>query len=174
MLGNPGTFKASKTTAGGETREIKSVTGTSFNESGGLRIEITDSPGVGDPELPILQIINSIHSNIGHDKTFDAILMVIKESDYRASLQEIMSCKAITKFFTDFDPSRVFLIITHCDKSMPNEDFIMGKLKSLEKWGDLTIPRENVILYKNSKESAQYLIERVRGGSNMRFTSEIE
>jgi hypothetical protein len=85
-----------------------------------------------------------------------------------------MSCKAITKFFTDFDASRVFLIITHCDKSMPNDAFIMGKLKSFEKWGDLLIPRDNVILYNNTIASAQPLIDKLREGSAMRFASNIE
>jgi hypothetical protein len=52
----------------------------------------------------------------------------MKAMDYRASLKEVIAGKAIKKFFTNIDESRVFLVLTHCDFEMPNQYLIGRKL----------------------------------------------
>lgn len=95
--------------------------------------------GVGDLELPMMQIIQNIRQTIGHQIPFAAILLVIKATDYRASTQEVIAAKAISKFFSNLDHSRVFAVFTHCDLLRPDEEFMMKKLQSIQSYSGLTI-----------------------------------
>ena len=45
------------------------------------------------------------------------------------------------------------MIITHCDKEMPNDEFINGKISAFKKYGQVDVDRDNVILFDNTKES---------------------
>jgi hypothetical protein len=42
---------------------------------------------------------------------------------------------------------------------MPDEEFIEGKLSCYVEYGQIEIPRENVILFNNTKESLASLVE---------------
>jgi hypothetical protein len=57
---------------------------------------VADLPGLCDIELPLANIIDQIKIKIGK-LSFDAVLIVIKQSDYRASIQEVMAVKIIKK-----------------------------------------------------------------------------
>jgi ethanolamine utilization protein EutA (predicted chaperonin) len=65
----------------------------------------------------------------------DASLIVIKAQDYRTGLDQLISVKAISKFFKNFDARHVFLIITHADVEKPSDDFIAGKLAAYKQYG---------------------------------------
>jgi len=49
-------------------------------------VRLYDAPGVADLELPLAEIINDIKENIGHTQNFDAAMIVLKMTDYRASI----------------------------------------------------------------------------------------
>ena len=48
-----GKFKASKTTDGGETKEVSSFKGNALGKKNGPKVLIFDTPGLADPEMPI-------------------------------------------------------------------------------------------------------------------------
>jgi hypothetical protein len=60
------------------------------------------------------------------------------------------------------------LIITHADVEKPSDDFIEGKLAAYKKYGQVEIPRENVIVYSNNPEQLKELIPKISHG-NMQF-----
>ena len=61
-----------------------------------------------------------------------------------------------------------FVVITHCDKEKPSEQFISGKLNSFAKYGSLVIPPNNVIKFNNTTESLREFISKLKT-SNMHF-----
>lgn len=104
-------------------------------------------------ELPMLQIVADIKVSIGSKQPIDAALIVLKLTDYRATPQEIISIKSASKFFANFEPKKIFLIITHCDLMKIEEEQVLGKLESFKKWAKVDIPRQNAILFDNTPES---------------------
>ncbi len=151
ICGIRGRFKSSKTTEGGETKRISFLDCQTFGRQSPL-LRIFDFAGFGDPDLSVLEIIADIKITI-KTQSFDTVLLVIKSSDYRASAQEIIAAKAIVKFLENNTPENIFLVFTHCDQSMPDEDLIQGKINSFKKWGNINITREHVILSDNTPES---------------------
>lgn len=85
----------------------------------------------------------------------------------------MMAIKAISKLFANYKPKNVFLVVTHCDLKVPEEELIQGKLASFKNNGNVTIPRDNVILFNNTQESLIPLLEKVKP-SNMHFHKNIE
>ena len=107
---------------------------------------------------------------IGSDQAIDAALIVLTASDYRMTIQQTVAIKIIAKFFKDFEPRKVFMVITHVDQNPPDEDFIQGKIASFIKYGNIEISRDHVILFDNTKESLAPLVEKInRGTKKMRF-----
>ena len=94
--------------------------------------------------------------------------------DYRASIQEVISGKAIKKFLANVDESRLFLVLTHCDIEMPTQDFIGRKLDSIKEYSGLGILKSNVILFSNTKESLEPLIAKLAPGSDMHYVEDLE
>lgn len=167
-------FKASRTAASGETKEISCHTGPALGKPGNKMLQVFDAPGVGDLELSLLQIVADIKNKIVQkQETFDAALMVIKLFDYRASVQEVIALKAIKNFFDNFQPSQVFCVITHCDKERPDDKQVAMKLESMKKWGGFEIPLENVIYYNNTPESLQPFVDKLKPG-NMQFAQDLD
>jgi hypothetical protein len=78
---------------------------------------------------------------------------VIRITDYRASVNEIIACRAMKEFLENLTPEHIFCCITHCDYNIPAPDVIDNKIKSFKKWADIEIKNENVILFNNTKES---------------------
>ena len=167
LAGIPGYFKNIQTTASGQTQEIKSFEGPAFGLSSNPVIKMYDTPGVGDINLPISTIVADIKVSIGSNK-IDASLFVIKALDYRMDIQQTIAIKVISKFFKNFNSRHVFLIITHADVDTPSEEFIAGKLEAFKKYGQVEIPRENVIVYGNNPEQLKELIPKISHG-NMQF-----
>ena len=65
----------------------------------------------------------------------DAVLIVFKMTDYRASIQEIMAIQLIQEFLENFQAKRLFLVITHCDLMEITEEHISGKINSFQNYG---------------------------------------
>ena len=110
---------------------------------------------------------------IGHEQTIDAILLVIKSTDYRISVQETIAIKACVKFFTNFSPKHVFLVITHCDQQMPTDEFIEEKLEMFKQYGPLDIPRENVVKFNYTAESLAPMLE-IMENSSMKVVPDVD
>ena len=91
--------------------------------------------------------------------TFDLVLIVLKTTDYRESIQEVTLMKTMNKFIDNIEPSRVFLVFTHCDRDKPVRDVIKGKLAMFQKYCGLKIPEANRILFGNKKENLLPLFE---------------
>jgi hypothetical protein len=72
-------------------------------------------------------------------------LMVIKSTDYRMTIEQILVAKAMKKFLENLKPICTFLIITHCDEKQPDAVFIKNKLDSIKKYCGLEIPATNVV-----------------------------
>ena len=113
-------------------------------------LRVYDAPGVGDFNIPMGDIIQNIMQTVGSKQCFDAALIVVRSTDYRLSVQEMIAIKAIAKLLIDHKPQNIFLIITHCDKQYPSDDLVMGKVASFKKYGDLDIPIDNVIKFDNT------------------------
>jgi hypothetical protein len=80
-----------------------------------------------------------------------------------------MAMRAIKEFFDNFSPQHIFLVITHADLSVPDDKTLNDKIASISKWGGFEIKRENVILFNNTSESLQPLLDKITRG-NMTFT----
>jgi predicted GTPase len=134
LAGTPQYFKSSKTSASGCTQEIKRFDGPAFGLSSNPLLRIYDAPGVGDPMIPLANIVADIKVSIG-ENNIDASLIVIKAQDYRTGIEQMIAVKVISKFFKNFDSRHVFLIITHADVEKPSDDFIADKLASFKTIG---------------------------------------
>jgi hypothetical protein len=66
-------------------------------------------------ELSLKAIVDDIKSNIGHQEKFDAAIIIIRITDYRASINEVIACRAIKEFLENLTPQHIFCLITHCD-----------------------------------------------------------
>ena len=117
--------------------------------------------------LPIAQIVADIKVSI-NNQPIDAALIVLKATDYRTDIQQVISVKIISKFFKNFEHKKVYMVITHCDVEKPTDEFITDKLAAFNNYGGVDIPAENVILFNNTPESLNLLVEKVENG-NMQF-----
>ena len=62
------TFKASESTAGGETKVVSSKKNWALGDSNtGKRVHVFDIPGLADPELPIEKWVEEIRESISSD-----------------------------------------------------------------------------------------------------------
>jgi GTP-binding protein EngB required for normal cell division len=173
LCGMPGHFKSSSSAATGVTKKIGCVECMALGNHPSIRLKLFDAPGVGDFELTLDQIILDIKLSIGHDQGIDCALVVIQSTDYRITVQETIAIKAITKFFSNFSPKNVFLVITHCDQLNPSDSFIADKLAAFKKYGPLDIPAENVVLFDKTPQSLLPFLERLPKG-NMKFVQDID
>jgi len=65
------------------------------------------------------------------------------------------------------------MVLTHCDLEMPEEESILGKINSFKKYGQIDIPLENVIKFKNTKESLIPFIRKIKP-AQMHFCENLE
>ncbi|CDW72080.1 UNKNOWN [Stylonychia lemnae] len=173
LCGIQGKFLSSKTARSGCTQNIDFIECQAFGSHPSINLKLYDGPGVGDFKICLDQIVLDIKLKIGHSQTFDGALIVIKSTDYRISVQETMAIKATVKFFSNFSPKHVFLIITHCDIESPTDDFIQEKLEMFKQYGPLEIPLENVVKFNNTAESLLPMLEKMENG-NMQFVPDLE
>ena len=121
----------------------------------------------------MINIIEDIKKNITSKQKIDAALIVIKKYDYRDSVQELYAIKTITTMIANSKPEDTFIVVTHCDKEKPSEQFITGKLDSFKEFGALAIPPENVIKFDNTTESLSEFVSKLKP-SNMHFHENLE
>ena len=173
LCGIEGKFLSSNSASSGVTQDFQKLECKAFGNSENVRLKLIDSPGVGDFNICLDEIVLKIKLKIGHNEVIDGALIVIKSTDYRITAQETIAIKAVLKFFSNFSSRHVFLVITHCDKFDPTDDFIAEKLEMFKRWGPLDIPPENVIKFNRTAESLVPLIERLEK-SNMKFVEDLD
>ena len=86
VIGKEGRFISSMTTNSGLTKNISFEEGQAFGKQGNPLLRVYDTPGVGDLEIPLAKIVADIQINIGTQQCIDIALLVLKMTDYRASL----------------------------------------------------------------------------------------
>ena len=92
---NSGKFKASNSTEGGETRVVTSCIGKALGyETSTKELKVFDVPGIADPTIPIEAWIQAIKDGIRTDEKIDAVLIVIKSTDYRTAMEQIAAIRA--------------------------------------------------------------------------------
>ena len=173
LIGKEGRFESSRATNSGLTKNISYEQGPAFGKPGNPLLRVYDAPGVGDFNIPLPQIVADIKVSIGSKQHFDAALVVVKMTDYRATIQEVFAIKAISKLLVDYKPENIFMVVTHCDLEDPPEELIKGKLQSFKETGGIEIPLENVVKFNNTEESLLPMLERIRP-ANMHFHEKIE
>jgi hypothetical protein len=65
------------------------------------------------------------------------------------SVAEIMAARTVQALFKGIEPSKLFVIITHCDKEKPDEKDIAAKNANFE----LGLLRENTFLFNKTSQS---------------------
>ena len=80
-------------------------------------------------------------------------LMVIKATDFRMGIEQIVVAKAMKKFLENLAPKSTFLCLTHCDESPPKPKFIKEKLEAIKKYCGLEILPENVVQFQKTADS---------------------
>ena len=173
LIGKEGRFISSSAVTSGVTKNISYEQGPAFGIEGNPLLRVYDVPGVGDYDLPMIDIIDDIKKNIGSKQNIDAALVVLKITDYRMSIQEMYAIKTITRMIDNSNSGDTFMILTHCDKLQPSDELISGKLASFKKSGPLDIPREKVINFDNTTESLRQFISKLKK-SDMHFHENLE
>ena len=153
LIGKEGRFVSSSEVTSGVTKNISFEQGPAFGIEGNPLLRVYDVPGVGDMDLPVIDIVDDIKANFRSKQNIDAALVVLKITDYRTSIQEMYAIKTIARMIDKSDSGDTFMILTHCDKLPPSDELISGKLASFKKYGPLDIPREKVINFDNTPES---------------------
>jgi hypothetical protein len=69
-------------------------------------------------------IADDIKENIGYQGKFDAAIIVIKITDFRASIYDVIAWKAIKEFFYHLTPEHIFCCFTYCDVNIPSPNVI--------------------------------------------------
>lgn len=116
-----------------------------------------------------------IKDKIGSKQNIDAVLLVLKRTDYRKTFQEQFAIKTVQRWLANSKSDNIFMILTHCDKEKSSEEFILRKLDSLnsimKNEADpikREIKRENVINFDNSIASLRPMISKLQN-SDMHF-----
>jgi GTP-binding protein EngB required for normal cell division len=145
---NSGLFKSSDTTEGGETKHVTHQEGHALGDSSlKKRVKVFDVPGLGDPDLPIDMWVDEIKEGFEPEQMIDMAIMVMKATDMRMSVEQIIVAKAMQKFLDNLKPKATFLCFSFCDKQMPDEKFTKSKIASIKKYCGLEIPYENVVYF---------------------------
>ncbi len=76
----------------------------------------------------------------------DAGIIILKATDNRFLLEEMLAIKVITNFFKKVNPICCWLCITHCDLINPDDNFIKSKIGNIEKYG-LKLDSNHVIKF---------------------------
>jgi predicted GTPase len=119
-----GRFKGSDTTEGGETKHVTHQSGRALGDAQSTKlVQVFDVPGLGDPDLPIDMWVDEIRESFDEDQVIDMAIMVLKATDMRMSIEQIMVAKAMQKFLDNLKPRATFLCFTFCDKQKPDEQF---------------------------------------------------
>ena len=121
-------FKASMTTDGGETKEIAMYEGKWLGQ-GSPNIKIIDTPGMGDPDLPLDELCKDIDIKCQGQK-IDIVMICVKANDYRKDLKQIMAIEFITEFVQMLKRENIVMVMTHCDQAKPDDKYLREKVQS--------------------------------------------
>lgn len=133
-------------------------------------IKMFDTPGVADPTYPFQDYIDQINENVSSQK-IDVILIVLDGANMRQCDGEIYALTMVKSFIEGLKPENIFVVITKCNLKRPSAKLIEEKLESLLENG-VEVPRENVILFDDKKESLEeFVAKMVRG--DITFKEEI-
>ncbi len=64
-----------------------------------------------------------------------------------------MALKIMKEFLDGFTPDHVYCVITHCDLYEPDQEQMMAKLESFEKYGGVKCHPHNVFTFNQTVES---------------------
>ena len=168
-----GRFKSSESTQGGETKKVSSFKGNALADQKNAKVKVFDVPGLTDPDLPIDLWVEEIRNGVEASQQIDMAIMILKATDYRMTMEQIISAKAMCKFLENLKPKSTFLCFTFCDKEMPKEKFVKEKLATIKKYCDLEVPAENVIFFKNTKQSLEDFITNFVKSPNTKFCEDL-
>ena len=82
----------------------------------------------------------------------DVTMLVLKSTDYRNSIELLLTLSFIHEFLVGLDVGTTVLVLTHCDQHMPDPEFVNAKLAWIEQSG-VHIEREHVYFYEGSQSS---------------------
>ena len=85
---------------------------------GDLEIKLIDTPGLGDPELPMDELCENIDNELD-GQNIDIVLCVIKSDEYRFDIKQMMTIEFIGEFVNDLKKENIILVLTHCDQAVP-------------------------------------------------------
>ena len=166
-----GPFPSGQSTQSGLTRTITSAEGHAFNNASYRKVKVFDIPGIGDHNMELTKVTDEIRAKCGTQK-FDACIIVVKATDYRVTIQEVLALKCMREFLTGFSAQRVFCVITHCDKHKPDEEQMKSKIEFFKKYGGVDCPMDHIIQFNGTWESLVPLITKIQG-AQMTFASDI-
>ena len=105
------------------TRRLIQATGTWLGR-GDLPIKLIDTPGMGNPDLPLDELCEDIDDML-HGESIDQVMVVIKAIDYpRKDIKYIMTIDIISEFVNMLKKKNTILVLTHCDQVMPEKRYI--------------------------------------------------
>ena len=130
-----GKFLASDTCEGSETKQVTSHTNWVLGDSSlKKKVQVFDVPGLGAPDLPLEDFVDEIKKGISDKQNIDMALLVLKASDKRLSIEQLISIKVLCQFLESLKPENVFMVFTHCDSpDKPKADWFAKKLESINK-----------------------------------------
>ena len=114
-------------------------------------------PGIAELGKEVGYCFSDLKKHMKVNEEFDAIVIVYKSTDYRATPQEFMTTKTLKTLFKGLDPKQLFVIITHCDALPPTEDWIREKNLTF----DLGLLRENTFLFNKTVKPLADFIRKV-------------
>lgn len=79
---------------------------------------------MADPTLPLTDWVDKIKISIMPTENIDMAFLVLKSTDYRIDLPQILCIKAMKNFLDNLKPKNTFIVFTHCDQAEPDEKFL--------------------------------------------------
>ena len=151
------TFAAKKSPQG-VTRQIQIVSDKKFLGEGDPLISVVDVPGIGDPTLDIETILHEVEQDLSTKKV-DILLLVLKATDDRVTLGEVMVMNMF-RLVKRVDPQNIVVIYTRCDQEDVDDEFIKERLANLSKFAvkaGVVLNPQNLVKFNKTKESLRGL-----------------
>ena len=161
------TFEA-KRASEGVTRNIKIVANKPLlGKHQDCIITLIDVPGIGDPTLSLDLILEECERKVS-TKTIDAVLLVLKATDDRISLGEVVMMNTF-RLIKGINAANVIIVLTRCDQELDIDDaFIeerLGKLSSFAKKCQLDLDPSQVVRFDKTTSSLEPIKSLLTRGS---------
>ena len=89
---------------------------------------------------------------LGENKKIDVTMLVLKQNDYRDSVELELTLGFIQEFLEGIQSDNTILVLTHCDQQMPSSSFVADKLRKL-KQSNFDVKRDRVFYFEGNKNS---------------------